>query len=345
LIDLERRTLELAPFGYIYLSEDLNVEYVNQYARTLVRCELGSNISEYLHPDAIKEFKTLITDRNPQRQYELQLLLDIGTKTIQASCASNQAGGVDFFIQDISESKVLGRQLQETSEPARKFVHDISNALASTIGYSELLSMMLSEQEMFAGEKLNVIRRYQSEVGEGLMKAESLIRKERARKNRTSASAGSHSESTQSGLPLTTHPLTTRPFTTSKTSKLPTSLVRRHIVIVDDELSIAEFLAELMRSRHYKTTIFTSSMEAREYLIKNSNKVDLIILDQLMPQMTGIDLATDLLSLDINLPIVLCSGDQTLVESQPNGGLNIKNFISKPVDINELIELVTTVLA
>ncbi|MFT4714043.1 MAG: CheY-like chemotaxis protein [Candidatus Azotimanducaceae bacterium] len=335
MIDLELRTLERAPFGYIYLNEDLNVEYVNQYARTLVRCELGSAILEYLHPDARKEFSALIANRNPQRQYELQLLLDIGTKTIQASCASNQAGGIDFFIQDISESKVLGRQLQETSEPARKFVHDISNALASTIGYSELLSMMLSEQEMFAGEKLSVIRRYQSEVSEGLMKAQSLIHKERARKNRTSASTGSHSESTQSSHPLTT----------TKPPKQPTSLVRQHIVIVDDERSIAEFLAELMRSRHYKATIFTSSIEAHEYLIKNSNKVDLVILDQLMPQMTGIDLATDLLSMDINLPIVLCSGDQALIESQSNGGLNIKNFISKPVDISELIELVATVLS
>lgn len=333
LSDMELKTLEFAPFGYVYLSEDLNIQFINQYARSLIRCELGAVIVEYLHPDARKEFSTLIADRNPQRQSELQLLLDIGTKTIQASCASNQAGGIDFFIQDISESKVLGRQLQQNSKPARRFVHDISNALASTIGYSELLNMMLSEEQMFAGEKLNVIRRYQSEVSEGLMKAESLIRNERARKNRTSASTPSHVENPQS-----LHPSAAA---TPKTH----SLVRRHIVIVDDEPSIAEFLAELMRSRHYKTTIFTSSVEAHEYLVQNNKQVDLVILDQLMPEMTGIDLATSLRSIGINLPIVLCTGDKELIERQSNGGLNIENFVSKPVDINELTELIATIIS
>ncbi len=331
----ELNTLESAPFGYIYLSEDLNAVFVNQYARRLIRCEPGASIVEFLHPDAKENFGTLVVNRNPEQTLELQLLLDIGSKAIQASCCSNRAGGLDLFVRDISESKVLGRQLQETTKPARRFVHDISNALASTIGYSELLTMMLSEEEMFAGDKLEAIRRYQSEVSEGLAKAEVLIRQEWARKNRllTPASAdkdyqGANGSSTKSAA-------------ASRTA----SLIRRHIVIVDDEPSIAEFLAELMRSRHYKTTTFTNSSEAHEYLVQNSNKVDLVILDPMMPDMTGIDLATNLLSMDIELPIVLCTGDRDLIENQSKGTLNIKNFISKPIDIRELTELVSSIVA
>ena len=167
------------------------------------------------------------------------------------------------------------------------------------------------------------------------MKAESLIRNERARKNRASTSTDSRSEKAQS----------LRAVTTTIAPEQTTSLVRRHIVIVDDEPAIAEFLAELMRSRHYKTTVFTSSTKAYEYLIQNSNKVDLVILDQLMPDMTGVDLAANLLSMNIKLPVVLCTGDQDLIERQSNGGLNIENFMSKPVDINELTELVSTIVS
>ena len=127
-------TLESAPFGYIYLDEDLVVVFVNQYARRLVQCEPGALIVDFLHPDVRQLFDNLMVNRNPDQSVELQLLLDIGSKTIQASCSSNKAGGVDLFVLDISESKVLGRQLQESSKPARKFVQEMSNTLSSAIG-------------------------------------------------------------------------------------------------------------------------------------------------------------------------------------------------------------------
>jgi len=362
------KTLELAPFGYLYLDDDLQVQFANQYARSLTRYESGSNIHDFIHPDARADFETLVKNRNPSHTIELQLLLDIGSKAIQASCASNQMGGIDLFIQNISESKILGRQLQETSKPARKFVHDISNALASTVGYSELLSMMLSEDEMLAGEKLSAIRRYQVEVREGLERAESLIRRERARKDRTAAAghlttnheidelsskrreSQDASERQLASKFIKQHTLESQ-FLGEQSVRDPSirrkdqPLIRRHIVIVDDESSIAEFLAELMRSQHYKTTIFTSSPEAYEYLVQNNNKVDLIILDQMMPNMTGIDLATNLLSMDISTPVVLCTGDSDLIANQSQGSVNIKNFIRKPVDITDLMNLVGSILS
>ena len=331
----EISTLESAPFGYIYLNEDLAVVFVNQYARRLVHCEPGALIVDFLHPDVRQQFDSLVVNRNPDQSVELQLLLDIGSKTIQAACSSNKAGGIDLFVQDISESKVLGRQLQESSKPARKFVQDLSNTLSSAIGYSELLTMMLSEEEMFAGEKLAAIRRYQRAVSEGLASADTLIRQERSRKNRMQMAQGpdqvlqAYNGTDNSGA----------------SSKNTTSLNSRHIVIVDDEPSIANFLGELMRSSHHKATVFTESSVAYEYLVDHSDKVDLLILDQVMPGMTGIDLATKLHATNIEIPVVLCTADHDLIERQSQHSLNIRHAISKPIDIRELTDLISSVLA
>ena len=115
-------------------------------------------------------------------------------------------------------------------------------------------------------------------------------------------------------------------------------------MVVDDEPSIADFLSELMRGRHYKVSAFTSSTNALEYYKQNSETVDLVILDQIMPEMNGISLATELLAFNIELPIVLCTGDHNLISAQSSGEVRIQHFISKPIDISELTQMVSAII-
>mgnify|MGYP001583198962 FL=1 len=330
----ETDTLELAPLGYIYLSEDLAVVFVNRYARRLIHCEPGESIIDFLHPDVKKRFDRLVEDRNPDQSVDLQLMLDIGSKAIQASCSSNRNGGIDLFVQDISESKMLGRQLQESSKPARRFVHDISNALGNAIGYAELLTMMLSEEEMFAGQKLAAIRRYQNAVSEGLASANALIQQERSRKNQMQMAQG----------PDQVLQVFKGRDSKSASSETTAPLVQRHVVIVDDEPSIAEFLAELVRSSHYKATVFTKSMEAYDYLALNNEPVDLLIVDQVMPELTGVELANNLHATNVKIPVVLCTTDHDFIDDPSEQPVNIRHLISKPVDIRELTELISSVI-
>ena len=73
--------------------------------------------------------------------------------------------------------------------------------------------------------------------------------------------------------------------------------------------------------------------------------MDLLILDQVMPGMTGIDLATKLQAIHIEIPVVLCTADHDLIERQSQHSLNIRHAISKPIDIRELTDLISSVLA
>jgi len=115
-------------------------------------------------------------------------------------------------------------------------------------------------------------------------------------------------------------------------------------LVVDDEAQITEFLAELLRAQQYKVTAFTESTEALEYYKTNWKQVDLVIMDQIMPEMSGITLATELLAYDRSQPIVLCTGDQMLINEQTAGNLKIRHFLSKPIDINELTAMVSNII-
>ena len=215
-------------------------------------------------------------------------------------------------IEDISELMALGSQLKNARQPERKFIHELSNALATTIGYTELIKMMLEEHDELSGERLVAIRRYEAEVFEGLKRADELIRARRQ----------SASQQVSAAVPLQ----------------------RKHVVVVDDEPQITEFLSELLRARHYKVTTFTSGIDALEFYKERHQEVDLVIMDQVMPEMSGISLATELLAIDLDQPIVLCTGDQNVIQDQSAGKLHIEHFLSKPIDINELSEMVSNIV-
>jgi len=296
-----RNMLEAMPLGVIEISSDGLIDYANRYARTLgiqtERC-----LTELVHVDSLANFENLAVSGNT----DIQLVTDIATHHIQISRFSSHC----YFLQDLSEKMALSAQLQKNKGPERKFIHDISNALTTTMGYSELINMMLEENESITGNRLATVRRYQNEVLTGFNKADALIKDHKQGKVVSEA------------VPI----------------------VRRHVMIVDDESSITEFLSELMRARHYKVTAFTSSIAALQFYKENPDGVDLVIMDQIMPEMSGISLATELLAFNINLPIVLCTGDHRLISDQSSGKVNIEHFISKPIDINELTQMVSAII-
>jgi FixJ family two-component response regulator len=82
---------------------------------------------------------------------------------------------------------------------------------------------------------------------------------------------------------------------------------RALVVVVDDDLSVRESLPELLRQCGFAAAAFAS---ADDFL--GSNVVDLsscLVLDVVMPGMSGVDLARELARRGRAIPIVFISGD------------------------------------
>ena len=108
-----------------------------------------------------------------------------------------------------------------------------------------------------------------------------------------------------------------------------------HILVVDDDKNIRYVMKEVLEANQY--TVFTAEdgEEAFEVLVKEH--VDLAIVDIMMPKMNGYEFTKELRAFNQELPILMVSAKQ-LPEDRKKGFLmGIDDYMSKPIDPEELM--------
>ena len=116
-----------------------------------------------------------------------------------------------------------------------------------------------------------------------------------------------------------------------------------HVAIVDDEASVANFLRELLEHAGHRTTVFNDPESALDWLDGRTETVDLVISDQTMPRVTGIELAARVAAMRPAPPVILCTGYGQEIASEAHAG--IAAVLSKPFEIRELLREVDRHLA
>jgi CheY-like chemotaxis protein len=117
-----------------------------------------------------------------------------------------------------------------------------------------------------------------------------------------------------------------------------------HIMIVDDENSVAGFLGELFNQYGLGNSVFTDPTRALQAFLENPQGYDLVITDQSMPLLTGDELARKMIERRPDLPVILCTGYSESMDEARATDMNIRAFLKKPVQIQELLETVHRLL-
>lgn len=124
---------------------------------------------------------------------------------------------------------------------------------------------------------------------------------------------------------------------------LPTGTER--VLFVDDEPFVADSCGSLLEDPlGYKVTVMTDSIEALDLFKAHSQDFDLVITDQTMPKMSGVELAKELLSIRPELPVILCSGYSAQVSEDVAKEVGISAFCLKPLMMKQLALVVREVL-
>jgi PAS domain S-box-containing protein len=108
------------------------------------------------------------------------------------------------------------------------------------------------------------------------------------------------------------------------------------ILLVDDEPMITEVGKEMISMLGYDVITASSGMEALEIVGAQNKKIDLFIIDMIMPQMGGGELFDKLKSLDSDVKIMLSSGYSIDGEAREIINRGCKGFIQKPFTISQL---------
>ena len=119
----------------------------------------------------------------------------------------------------------------------------------------------------------------------------------------------------------------------------------RHVLVVDDEESVANFVGDLLGGYGYAVTVMSSSQQAMERFKQTPAAFDLVVTDQTMPGLTGVEMAQAMLAVRPELPIVLCTGHSDRVDAEYALALGIRAYLTKPFTMAALLRKLDEVLS
>jgi len=117
------------------------------------------------------------------------------------------------------------------------------------------------------------------------------------------------------------------------------------VMLVDDEPAVSEFMQDLLENWGLTVSVFNSSVDACRKFSDDIDQFDLVILDQTMPKMTGLEVSKNLLGLRPDLPIILYTGYNAEITEAQVSDQGIRALVKKPVDTVKLHDLVKDLLA
>ena len=95
----------------------------------------------------------------------------------------------------------------------------------------------------------------------------------------------------------------------------------------------------------YTVTTYNRSMEALAAFRAQPLNFDMVITDQTMPEMTGVEMARQMIELRPGLPVILCTGYSSIIDEQAARQHGIQGFALKPIKAKVLAELIRKLLA
>ena len=116
------------------------------------------------------------------------------------------------------------------------------------------------------------------------------------------------------------------------------------ILLVDDEWTLVEMGKQMLERFGYMVEIKTSSKGALEVFCSNPDVFDLIITDQTMPIMTGIQLTQELKKIRPDIPVILCTGFSEVIDEENFKSQGIDAFVMKPIVMREIAAVIRSVL-
>ncbi|MEM1175478.1 MAG: ATP-binding protein [Pseudomonadota bacterium] len=108
------------------------------------------------------------------------------------------------------------------------------------------------------------------------------------------------------------------------------------VLLVDDELAITDSTSLLLEECGCRVHAVNNALDAIDYIMEAPRPIDVAVFDYMMPDMTGVELASRVAELRPDIPVVIASGmldEDALAELRPH---NVVNVVHKPYKTDSL---------
>ena len=110
----------------------------------------------------------------------------------------------------------------------------------------------------------------------------------------------------------------------------------KHILIVEDEEGIVQFLKQGLEEENYQVSAATNGLDG--FKLFQSEKFDLVLLDWMLPKMTGLQVCQKIRETNSKIPIIFLTAKDTVQETVEGLKTGANDYIKKPFSFDELVE-------
>ena len=108
------------------------------------------------------------------------------------------------------------------------------------------------------------------------------------------------------------------------------------ILIIEDEIGISNFLKQGLEEEGYEVMIASDGLSGLQLAMKKS--VDLILLDWMLPKLSGLEVCQKIRTKDTTIPIIFLTAKDTIQETIIGLKAGANDYIKKPFSFEELLE-------
>jgi DNA-binding response OmpR family regulator len=119
--------------------------------------------------------------------------------------------------------------------------------------------------------------------------------------------------------------------------------MQRRVLVVEDEPTIAESVAARLRAEGFTVDIARDGPAG--VAAAESGRPDVVVLDVMLPGMSGIHVLKELKRTDPTIPIIVVTGTDSLAIANEAVRSGATTFLRKPFDLRELDQRVAAIIA
>jgi CheY-like chemotaxis protein len=114
------------------------------------------------------------------------------------------------------------------------------------------------------------------------------------------------------------------------------------VMVVDDEDVILEFMGDLLQGWGLDVMLMPNGVDAQRAFAAQPQRYDLVLTDQTMPRLTGLELARRIRGIRADTPVILYTGYGEEISDAELASCGVRALARKPVEPAELLTLVRT---
>lgn len=110
----------------------------------------------------------------------------------------------------------------------------------------------------------------------------------------------------------------------------------KKILVVDDDTDISLLVVDALEDEGFDAVVKNDSVQALKYIKENKNDIALILLDIMMPNLSGLELCHKVRD-EVKCPIILVSAKSKTIDKVIGLEMGADDYIAKPFVVEELV--------